>query len=132
MPQNTQYRGLILYTNGNVYKRQNLAFVAQHPDIKFERKSDWISVVKHAGTCHRWCIWRVNCGTMRTSIGTFRDMVLGVCIIFAKCISYNPNIDRIHHTFQFTIFNYHVYRHAHIIMSIDMYVIMFIYMKIYT
>ena len=30
---------------------------------------------------------------MCTSISRVRDMLLGVCIIFAKCISYKPNID---------------------------------------
>ena len=39
----------------------------------------------------------VDCGAMRKSIGSFRDMLLGVCIIkLAKCLSLNPNIDSMH------------------------------------
>ena len=55
-PQNT-CQNLDLYTNNYVYKWQNLA-----PGIRFEGKSDWISVDKHAGTSQRWCIWGVDYG----------------------------------------------------------------------
>ena len=95
-PQNTQYQDLILYTNNYVYKQQNLAPEEQHRGIRFERKSDCISMNKQAGTCHRWCIWGTDFGIMRTSMGRFRDMLLGVSITFAKCISYKPNIDNMH------------------------------------
>ena len=54
------------------------------------------SEIKHAGTCRGWCIWGVDYDIMRTYMGRFRDMLLEVCIIFAKCISYKPNIDSTH------------------------------------
>ena len=50
------------------------------------------SEIKHAGTCRGWCIWGVDYDIMHTSMGRFRNMLLGVCIIFAKCISFNPHI----------------------------------------
>ena len=79
-PQNMQYQGLMLHTDTCVYKYQNLALEEQHRDIRFERKV----------TVYQWTSMRVRV------MGRFQGMLMGVSIIFAKCISYNLSIDNMH------------------------------------